>query len=727
MKKVLCTAAVCLTAHMGIFAQDVELEWYKAFKTANPIVCYAMTMDADEEHVFLAGEYSSVTTIPTVSGNVTLDYQPKREGYGTDVFILKVNKAGDVIWAKSVGGQGQVSGNAIAVDRNGNVYVTGTYKDTTDFNPGSGQSLLSTSQYEQGTPGSDGYGMYYNENSYVLKLNPDGEFDWVRDFYGYQNVAKGLAAWGGAEGYGVCVTGSFSDTVDFNQRSGTDVLFTRSAPGYSDGRHDMYVLKLNQLGDLVWLKAMGGMKGKDEGHAVYVDDKGYVFTTGEFSDSADFDPGSGNAILRSDAAPANGIFISKLDAQGNHVFAVGMGSTTATRGSWGSSIKTDRFGDIAITGTYQVSADMDPLKAGVASQIVGNGNVSAFVARYDSLARFKWVKPLTSGASGVQQGWGVALDDAGSVYTVGHFTNDINLNPNNNPPVIVNSVKFNVPNVFVSKFDSAGNYAWSKHYRAQSNAYGYAINVNSSRHVYLTGFFMDTLDVNPDGLPELVPPQATNSADAFLIKLSCADKDQGDEVIVSICGDEYEFNNKVYRASGKYESFFFNQHFCDSIVLLDLTLNEVPDPQIDAEEDTLFTSDNFAGYQWFFFNDSIPGANSARHVVTENGEYTVQVISKDSCSAISSIYHVTNVGIGTSAPLSQISVYPNPAGEMLYISRSCMLEVYGLDGRLLLSSGTAVNKLDIRHLQQGVYLLRFKDKDPGGHQGAGSVMFIKEN
>ncbi len=723
MKKSLCTVAFCFTAQVAVLAQNVELEWYKSFKSLNPIVCYAMTMDADEEHVFVTGNFSSTTTIPTVSGNVTLDYHPKRDGYGTDVFIVKANKAGDVIWAKAVGGHGQANGNAIAVDENGNVYVAGTYMDTTDFDPGTGQSLRSTGQYEQGTPGSDGYGMYYYENSYVLKLSPDGAFEWVRDFYGYYNVAKGLAAWRSTDGHGVCVTGGFSDTVDFNQRNGTDVRVTHSLPGYSD-RMDMYVLKLSQSGDLLWLKVMGGMKGRDLGHAVYVDNNGDVFTTGEFTDSADFDPGAGLAILRSNVEPAGGIFISKLNAQGDHVMAVGMGSTSATRGSWGSAIRTDRFGNIAIAGTYQISADMDPLKAGIASQITGTGNVNAFVARYDAQARFKWVKPLTTSASGLQQAWGVAFDDAGSVYTVGHFTNDINLNPNNNPPAVVNSGAFNIPNTFVSKFDSAGNYAWSKHYNSKGNAYGYAINVNSSRHVYLTGFFMDTLDVNPDGAPELLPPMERNSADAFLIKLSCADKDQGDDVVVSICADEYEFNNKVYRTSGKYESFFFNQYFCDSIVVLDLTLREVPKPEIEARGDTLFTSDNFSEYQWFFFNDSIPGATSARHVVTENGAYTVRVTSKDSCVSTARTYIVTNVGIGDpDAWVNSMSVYPNPAGDVLHLSGSCIAYVYGMDGRQVLASGTAVNKLDIGHLQGGVYLLRFKD--PDGQKGVGSILFVK--
>ena len=86
------------------------------------------------------------------SGNVyttgyfqgTVDFDP---GAGTfnltsaglqDIFISKLDAAGNFVWAKQLGGTLNDVGYSIALDTSGNVYTTGFFRDTVDFDPGAG-------------------------------------------------------------------------------------------------------------------------------------------------------------------------------------------------------------------------------------------------------------------------------------------------------------------------------------------------------------------------------------------------------------------------------------------------------------------------------------------------------------------------------------------------------------------------------------------------------------
>ena len=59
-----------------------------------------------------------------------------------DVFIVKLNSAGSLVWAKHVGGTNSDNVSGISADGNGNVYIAGSFEDTVDFDPGPGTNIL---------------------------------------------------------------------------------------------------------------------------------------------------------------------------------------------------------------------------------------------------------------------------------------------------------------------------------------------------------------------------------------------------------------------------------------------------------------------------------------------------------------------------------------------------------------------------------------------------------
>src|SRR5690606_35729190 len=118
----------------------------------------------------IAGDYSYGIFVDA-SGNVyttgffngTVDFDPgagisNLTAVSSDVFVSKLTSAGDFVWAKQISGPNGEQGEDIAVDENGNVFVMGTFYSTADFNPGAAVYTLNAVG-----------GMY--QDNFILKLN----------------------------------------------------------------------------------------------------------------------------------------------------------------------------------------------------------------------------------------------------------------------------------------------------------------------------------------------------------------------------------------------------------------------------------------------------------------------------------------------------------------------------------------------------------------------------
>src|SRR5690606_3843941 len=111
-----------------------------------------------------------------------------------------LNNDGEFVWARRLGGNRLDSGDGIAVDDDGNVYTTGSFQRTADFDPGPGvYNLIS---------GANSYDVF------VSKLTTDGAFVWAKQFKGDSpNMGNGIALDQFANVY---TTGMFSATTDFD-------------------------------------------------------------------------------------------------------------------------------------------------------------------------------------------------------------------------------------------------------------------------------------------------------------------------------------------------------------------------------------------------------------------------------------------------------------------------------------------------------------------------------
>jgi hypothetical protein len=141
-------------------------------------------------------------------------------------------------------------------------------------------------------------------------------FDWAKSM-GSTGADYGNSITTDASG-NVYTTGLFQDTVDFDPGAGTFNLTC-------NGSSDIFIQKLDANGNFIWAKSMGSFSG-DVPNSVAVDALGNVYTTGYFNGTVDFDPGPGVANLTSASISGN-IFVQKLDAAGNYVWAKRMGGS----------------------------------------------------------------------------------------------------------------------------------------------------------------------------------------------------------------------------------------------------------------------------------------------------------------------------------------------------------------------------------------------------------------
>jgi len=381
-------------------------------------------------------------------------------------------------WAKSIGSTGSDYGNSIAVDASGNVYTTGSFAGTVDFDPGTGAANLTST-------GSD--------DIFISKVDSLGNYVWAKSMGGTdsdQSTSIKLDSLGN-----VYIAGSFESVVDFDPGVSTANLT-------SAGTSDIFITKLDSDGNYVWAKSMGGV-GFDQGLSLVLDSFNNVYTTGVFQNTADFDPGVGVANL---IGTYSDIFISKLDSNGDYVWSKSLSGSNYEQGY---SITLDGFNNVYTTGYFEGTVDFDP-GVGVANLIGTYSDI--FISKLDSDGNYIWAKSFEG--TGYDYGNSITVDSSGNVYTTGKFFGTADFDPGVG---VANLASVALDDIFISKLDSDGNYVWAKSIGDPVSGSGESIARDSLNNLYITGYFRDTTDFDPGiGEANLI---GAGGNDIFILKL----------------------------------------------------------------------------------------------------------------------------------------------------------------------------------------------------------------
>ena len=270
----------------------------------------------------------------------------------TDVFLIELDTNGNFIWANNMGGAGATAKpNSIAVDSSSNIYTTGFFTGTVDFDPGAGTSNLTSA-------GSN--------DIFISKLDSSGNFV----------LAKNIGGTGDDQGTGIAVdsssniytTGFFTGTVDFDPGAGTSNLT-------SAGSNDIFVSKLDSSGAFVWADDMGGATSTSQGKSIAVDaSNSKYYIAGIFDNTVDFAPGPETRNLTS--AGGNDIFIEQLMIDSTPPDIAGFDPADDTIGAPTSSPLTLFFDEPVAIGTGNIVIKKTSDDSIFETIPVGSGNVT---------------------------------------------------------------------------------------------------------------------------------------------------------------------------------------------------------------------------------------------------------------------------------------------------------------------------------------------------------------
>lgn len=317
-----------------------------------------------------------------------------------DMFVARYHADGEVVWAKSAGGEGDDYGNRVTTNMESDVLVSGSFKYTAHFGEettitSAGDRDIFIANYsntgnfhwvkEAGGMGedraydivSDGEGYTYYTgvftgkaffgehhiqsssflSSYIAKMDAAGNTLWVKKGTGGANdFSRGYGIGLDSEG-SVIGCGTFSGRITYGEHS------LEASGGEYD--FDTYMVKLNHEGGVQYL-VKGGGYGMDQAMDLVTDQHGYAYMTGFFSGEVHF----GNLVLESFGK--SDICIVKYNWAGEALWAKRAGGHFL---DYGYGISNDTLGALYVCGNFQEGASFDD------HSIEGVGGMDMFIAK----------------------------------------------------------------------------------------------------------------------------------------------------------------------------------------------------------------------------------------------------------------------------------------------------------------------------------------------------------
>ncbi len=647
------------------------------------------------------------------------------------------------IWSQQLGSTLNDTGGATVIDDNGNVYVTGTFEGTVDFNPGTGIYNLTATDRDIFVQKLDANGNFVwaskfgttgNEFAKSIDIDETGNVfvcgervsnGWGSDIILLKLSSSGSLSWQSSGGQAgnqfaeslkykngyVVFTGAFEGTVDFDL-GGTYNLT-------SAGNSDVYVAKYEAAGGaFVWAKACGGTQN-ETGLSVQISENDQVYVSGIFQGSVDFNPGSDINYLVTSGI--NDGFILRLNSNGDYIWGKQLNASGNSEVHRTSILLTGN-GKILTTGSFSGNVDFHP---GPSVQGINSQGQDAFIHYMDTTGVYNWVKLIKAEPGYAVQPNCITGDGFDNFYLLGAFSGPVDFDPSGTP-YWLNSAN-GLAEVFIQKFNGAGNMLWVD---GIGNGVGHSINANNYGQVSINGTFSSSVDFDGQIL------NSNGNSDVFTAKIGPCNNQL---IIDSICeGNGYWFGDVYYTLPGQYVDLFQNLDGCDSLVTLNLTsINSNFNPLFSSNQQ-LFTappfivqfSNNTANmnnydFLWLWGDGTSILSNNANvfHEYLFNGLYSVTLIATNTLTGCSDSI-VINDYIYCSGGINSINenysefvtLTPNPASDFVTISsQDARYDVYTLldaQGRIIQEGklkGTST-LLDLSRMASGNYLLRI------GHQ-----------
>lgn len=606
----------------------------------------------------------------------------------------------EIEWAQTIGKPGgwtnAVYVRGVTTDRNGNVYSIGYFRDTVDFDAGSGTTVLDV-------PAAD-------QAMFIMKNNKQGDLVWAKAIKGTSLVYPNGIAIGRADT--MMVVGGFYGTVDFNPGTGVDNKTT-------SGSQDYFALRIDTNGNYISCATGGGL-ASDFGASITTDATGNFYGTFVIGGSSATD-----MIVAKYNPDATGAWSAQIAGPG--------------RCFPGPNIAVDASGNVFTTGYFTGGKDFDPSAGTFEIACTGGtsttGNPDLFLLKLSSTGSFSWVKRVSSSAS--EYGSGLVVDDAGSVYLSGHFNGaSTNFNMSGATSTTSNTLSTSASyDGFIAKYTNDGDFVWVKQVSSPNNVNLHSMEIDGANNLYLSGDFTNNYSLPWTGTATYSAP-TTDKNNTLLIKMDTAGSLlwRGNIGITSATGSAYHglpslSNDGSWYVPVTYSgSFDFDPNSSTNIItsiglddygLVKLKQCNINDA-VTISGTTLTATMTGANYQWIdcATNTPISGATSQSFTPGTSGNFKV-AIAAGSCTDTSACEAIT-VSVAELSNTAQLQVAPNPAKDgqfnvRLSSSISGRAQAYITDavGRKVWENEIELNKnnhINLGQMDAGMYLLHVVEK-----------------
>lgn len=266
------------------------------------------------------------------------DITLENSGY-VDIFVARYDPSGELVWARQIGGRSDDIATSIAVDDHGSIFIAGAFSE--DMPVARNITLSARGLFD----------------AFLIKLDSEGRTAWAVAEGGYMNdIAYGVAVDSAGN---ILLSGGFAGSESFAseyrmhagyrkpRRRYTRAYFGRTRLT-SKGGSDIFVTKYNPAGRMVWVQRVGGNKqgAPEAGFGIATDARGHAHVTGTFAGRVQF--GNNTLISRG----IGDLYVMELDRDGRVLWARQAGSVY-DKPNVGTSIAVDRGGANYVTGYYQ--------------------------------------------------------------------------------------------------------------------------------------------------------------------------------------------------------------------------------------------------------------------------------------------------------------------------------------------------------------------------------------
>ncbi len=596
-----------------------QFEWAKAFTSADTDKAYGV--DVDQQGNVVTVGYSMGYFDLDPSTGVDLHIAPDED---PQMFISKLDANGDYLWGISLGDDSHDYCWTVKTDGQSNIYISGSYGDSIDFDPGPNVALIDS--------GMSGY------STFIAKYAPNGDFIWVKGFAGTGTTAVGTSLAVDQQD-NVYLTGRFNGDMDFDPGASQHVL---SGSGNSSAG---FVVKLDSDGNFVWASHFVALNDPVNPTSIDVDQNQNVCVVGKYSGTCDFDPGPG--VYELTCANYTNAFVLKLGSNGEFLWAHDIGEDNEVNAS---STKIDGLGNIYIAGVFASFTDFDFGADSVILDGGSNNGGDAYLLKVNPAGNFISVKEFDYANS-----WhateinAIAIDGSDNVHFTGSYDYGTDFSPDS-AIFILDGENQTEPQAFFAKLDQDGNLVFAKTLKGGKN-YGNAIATDANGNTYAAGSFYGTADFDT-GPTDLVFSSITDPGfgnfpthDAFVMKFSYCEVSTA-VISMSDCQSVTVPSGATYNYSGTFMDVIPSSSGCDSLITIQVDILNSSSTQDVVICDTMISP-------------------SGNQVWTQNGTYIDHIPNSVGCDSAITF----NITVGTSYGTLDTLVcesYTSPSGNYVW-------------------------------------------------------------